>query len=99
MKMASLKQKWSDHAKGPALKEDDEYYPSLYLDEKLLDAMGVATERVGTELIMTAKVRVSNVSESKSGARSMGFEIVEAAMKSPDEDDDKAGKMFPNDRK
>jgi hypothetical protein len=95
MKLSSLKQKYSDLSK-PVGAESDEYYPSLYLDEKQLEAMGVNSERVGTELTMTATVRVSSVSESKSGSRSMSFEIVEAAMSPKSKDKDAAAVLFPN---
>lgn len=95
MKLASLKQKYSDMDK-PASVSSDEYYPSLYLSEKQLEAMGVNSERVGTALTMTATVRVSSVSESKSGSRSMSFEIVEAAMSPKTKDKDAASVLFPN---
>ncbi len=98
MKLASLKQKWSDSAKQPLDKATDEYYPTVYFDEALLDALDVETARVGTELQMIAVVRVATVSESKSGSRSMSFEIIEAAMAPKEKEADKAAVLFPNER-
>lgn len=95
MKLASLKQTYDEWSK-PAGVDRDEYYPSLYLDENNLDAMQVENVRVGTEMKMVATVRVSSVSESKNGSRSMSFEIVEASM-GPKENDGKAANiLFPN---
>ncbi len=99
MKLTSMKQKWSDHAKAPLKQADDEYYPSLHLDEALLDKLGIETHRVGTDLHMVAKVRVSSVHESKSGSRSMSLEIIEASIAKPSDDGDKAAVLFPNARK
>lgn len=96
MKLTSLKQKWSDVAE-PS-KSDDVYYPSLYLDEKQLEAMAVDTAKVGTDLTMIATVRVSSLSESKNGPRSMSFEIIEAAMKPKEEGPDAASVLFPDEK-
>lgn len=95
MKLASLKQKYSELSK-PVGAESDEYYPSQYFDEKQLEAMGVDSVRVGTEMTMIATVRVSSVSESKSGSRSMSVEIIEAAMKPKEKEKDAASTLFPN---
>jgi hypothetical protein len=70
-KLTSLKQKYSDWDKPPVGADSDEYYPTLCLNEKQMDASGTDNPRVGTEMTMTATVRVSNISESKNGARSM----------------------------
>lgn len=95
MKLTSLKQspqEWSE----PSVSEKDEYYPSIYLDEGTLDAMEVGNLRVGTEMTMTATVRVSSVNESKGGRRSMSFEFIEAAMSPKEEKPDAASVIFPN---
>lgn len=97
MKLTSLKQsykEWSEPAPGS---DRDEYYPSLYLDENTLEAMGVENVRVGTEMTMISTVRVSSTSESKNGSRSMSLEIIEAAVKPKEEDKDAASILFPND--
>ncbi len=94
MKLASLKQtekQWTE----PAV-DRDEYYPSIYLDENTLDALGVENVRVGTEMKMIATVRVSSVNESKNGSRSMSFEFIEAAMSPKEDDKDAASILFPN---
>lgn len=95
MKLASLKQKYGDMDK-PASATSDEYYPSLYLDGKQLEAVGVDAARVGTDLTMTATVRVSSISESKDGHRSMSFEIIEAAIEPKEKKPDAATVLFPN---
>lgn len=95
MKLTSLKQKYSDLSK-PVGADTDEYYPSLYLDEKQLDAMGIEAGRVGVEMTMMATVRCSSVSDSKNGSRSMSFEIIEAAMTPKVEEKDAASILFPN---
>ncbi len=94
-KLASLKQKYSDMDK-PAGASSDEYYPTLYLDEKQLEAMGIDAARVGTDMTMTATVRVSGVNESKGNHRSMSFEIVEAAIEPKKKEPDAASVLFPN---
>lgn len=95
MKLASLKQKYSELSK-PIGAETDEYYPSQYFDEKQMDAMELDNPRVGSEFTMTAHVRVSNISESKNGSRSMTVEILEAAMTPKDKSPEPASVLFPN---
>lgn len=95
MKLASLKQKYSDMDK-PSDATSDEYYPSLYLDGKQIEAMGVETAKVGTEMTMTATVRVSSLNQSKNGHSSMSFEIVEAAIEPKEKKPDPASVLFPN---
>lgn len=95
MKLASLKQKYSEMDK-PVGVETDEYYPSLYLNEKQMDAIGESNPRVGTEMKMLATVRVSHVSESKNGERSMTIEILEAGFEPKEKKPDAASILFPN---
>lgn len=96
MKMVSLAQKY-DGAETVST-GGGEYYPSLYLDKKQIDALDLDNARVGTEMAMLAKVRVSSMSESKDGHRSMSFEIVEACIKPEAADSGKAATvLFPND--
>lgn len=99
MKLANLAQKYSAIGEKPVGAETDEYYPSLYFDEKQMDAMEIDNPRVGTEMVMTANVRVSNVSESKNGSRSVSFEIIEAGLSAKEDKPDAASILFPNDRK
>ena len=95
--MKSLAQKYSDLSDPkPVGADSDEYYPSLYFDEKQMDALGLGNERVGTEMMMTALLRVSNVSESKNGARSLSVEIIEAEVKPKEKKPDAASILFPN---
>ena len=96
MKLVSLAQKYDDIGSKPVGAETDEYYPGLYLDEKQMEALGIETARVGTDMTMIATVRVSSASESKNGSRSMSFEIIEAAFKAKDPDTDAASVLFPN---
>lgn len=96
-KLTSLKQKYSDMAKDrPSGADSDEYYPCLYLDEKQMEAMGIDVAKVGTEMSMVATVRVSSVSDSKGGGRSISFEIIEAAIEPKKKDPDAASVLFPN---
>lgn len=94
MKLTSLKQKYSELSK-PIEADSDEYYPTLYLDEKQLESMNIDNARVGTEMTMVATVRVSSVSDSKNGARSMSFEIIEAGVKPKEADKDASSVLFP----
>lgn len=96
MKLTSLKQSYKEWSEPAHPADTDEYYPSLYLDEKTLEAMDLDSVRVGTEMTMLATVRVSSVSESKNGSRSMSFEITEAAMTPKEKKPDPASVMFPN---
>lgn len=95
MKLTSLKQTYKEWSE-PAHTDRDEYYPSIYLDERTLDAMAVDNVRVGTEMTMVSTIRVSSVSESKDGVRSMSFEILEAAVSPKEEKPDPASILFPN---
>lgn len=94
-KLVNLAQKYSDMDR-PSDAKNDEYYPCMHLDEKHMDALGVDVAKVGTEMTMTATVRVSSVRDSKSGGRSMDFEIVEAAMQPKEKQPDAASVLFPN---
>ena len=98
MKLASLKQKYSDMDNPTTERSDnDEYYPCLYLSEKQMEALGIdAAPRVGTEMSMVATVRVSSVSDSKGGGRSISFEIIEAGLEPKKKDPDAASVLFPN---
>lgn len=97
-KLVSLKQKYSDMDSPTEAKSDsDEYYPCLYLSEKQMEALGIdAAPRVGTEMSMVATVRVSSVSDSKGGGRSISFEITEAAVGPKTKEPDAASVLFPN---
>jgi len=94
-KLASLKQNYKDWSE-PATAGKDEFYPSLYLEGKSLDAMKIDTARAGTEMTMLATVRVSSISDNANGARSMSFEVLEAAMTPKTEEKDAASVLFPN---
>lgn len=94
-KLASMKQKYSELSK-PVGADSDEYYPCLYFDEKQMDALGAENPRVGAEMTMTATVRVSNISESKNGSRSMSVEIIDAALEPKEKKPDAASVLFPN---
>ncbi|CAA2140451.1 hypothetical protein [Hyphomicrobium sp. ghe19] len=98
MKLVSLAQKYDEPSSKPEGATSDEYFPSLYFDEKQIDAMGIDTVRVGTLMTMTATVRVSSMSESK-GGRSMSLEITEAAMEPKDKGPDVASVLFPSEGK
>lgn len=97
MAMASLKESWKDRTE-PAGVDTDEYYPTLYLSEPQLDAMGLKNDRVGTEMVMIATVRVASVSDNKNGVRSMTFELLEGEMKPKEEKPDPASILFPNEK-
>lgn len=96
MKLNSLKKTRADmETSVVAGGEEDEFYPSLYLDGKQVEAMGLDGARVGAEMVMMAKVRVASVSENRGGMKSASVEVLEAATK-PASDDDDASVMFPN---
>lgn len=96
MKLVSLKQKYSEMSAPKSGSDNDEYFPNLYLEEKQIEAMNIDTARVGTEMQMIATVRVSSVSDSKGGSRSMSFEIIEAAVSPKETKQDAASILFPN---
>lgn len=96
MKLTSLAQKYSDLSSKPAGAETDEYFPTLYFDEKQMKALGVDAARVGTDMTMIATVRVSSMSESKNGSQSMTLEIVEAGLGPKEKETDAASILFPN---
>lgn len=96
MKLVSLGEKYSEMSCGPCGEKDGEYYPSLYLNEKQIEALGIDNARVGTDMTMTATVRLSSLSESKGGSRSMSFEIMEAAISSKEAKAEASSVLFPN---
>lgn len=98
MALTSLKESYKDRVE-PAGIDSDEYYPTLYLSEKQLDAMGLNNERVGTEMTMIANVRVASVSDNKNGVRSMTVELLAGEMKAKEEKSDAAAVLFPNEKK
>ena len=95
MKLVSLKQTYKEWSE-PAAVDSDAYYPSIYFNEKTLDAMGIDTMRVGTEMLMISKVGVSSVNEQANGSRSMSFELLEAGFKPAEDEKDAASILFPN---
>lgn len=98
MKLASLKQKYSDMIGEPKGAETDEYYPSLHLDDRQIEALeaGDSDLRVGKEMTMVATVRVSSFHDAKNGNRSMSFEVLEAALSPKEKSPDAASVLFPN---
>lgn len=98
MNMVSLAQKYGDLDR-PADVSSDEYFPSLYLEGKQIEALGIDPARVGTDMTMIATVRVASLSESKSGHRSVSFEIVEASIVPKKDAPDAASVLFPNEGK
>lgn len=97
MKLASLKQSYKEWTgEKPVGAERDEYYPTLYLDEKALDSMGLDAVKAGAEMTMVSTVRVSSVSDNANGSRSVTFEIIEAAVEPKAEQRDASSILFPN---
>lgn len=96
MKLTSLGEKYSDLSDRPLDGKNDEYFPSLYLSEKQIEDLGIDNVRVGTEMQMVAVVRLSSLSESKGGSRSMSFEITKAAISPKEDKADASSVLFPN---
>lgn len=94
MELKSLKQ--SDREWNGASSTSAEHYPSIYIEGKSLDELGVGNPKVGTEMTMVSTVRVSSVSARADGTRSMSLEILEAGLKLKDEPRDPARTLFPN---
>lgn len=57
---------------------DEVYYPSVYLDQKQMKALGLSRASVGDEMQMVARVRVRSISDSVRGGGSIDMEILEA---------------------
>ena len=96
MKLTSLGEKYSELSDRPLDGKNDEYFPSLYLSEKQIEDLGIDNVRVGTEMQMIAVVRLSSLSESKGGSRSMSFEITKAAISPQEDKADASSVLFPN---
>jgi hypothetical protein len=79
MKLASLKETSSDWSK-PVGAESDEYYPTIYLNEKQIKSLKAEGHKVGDELTFVAKVRVASTSETKNGAASLSMELIEGCL-------------------
>lgn len=93
MKMTDLGQKWDE----PSVVSEggnEKYYPTLYLGKKQMKAAGLAGEEVGSELIMTAKVRVRSISDSMTGGGSMDLEIIQASFEESKEGGDTASILY-----
>lgn len=93
--LVSLKQKYSDSAP-KAGSDDDAYYPSIYLEEKQIKALGLEALTVGTKMTMTATVSVSSWNENEGGNNSMSFKFIEAAVEPIEKKPDAASVLFPN---
>lgn len=78
MKMTDLGQKW-DEPSVVTEGGDEKYYPTIYLNKKQMKAAGLGGSEVGSEMLMTAKVRVRSISDSFTGGGSMDLEIIEAS--------------------
>lgn len=92
-KMVSLGRRYD----GPeATGTSEESFPSIYLEGKQIEALGLDAARVGSEMTMVAKVRVSSLSQYKGGEGSMSIEVIEAMIKPVDTDTDAASVLFPN---
>ncbi len=96
MKLTSLGEKYSELSDRPLDGKNDEYFPSLYLSEKQIEDLGIDNVLVGTEMQMVAVVRLSSLSESKGGPRSMSFEITKAAISPKEDKADASSVLFPN---
>lgn len=96
-KMTSLATKWSDYDK-PMSAKDDTYYPSIGLNDKQLDGAGLDKARVGDEFVMTAKVRVSSLSEHKAGSKNISLDVCEASFSAAVEEPDKASVLYPEEK-
>jgi len=94
MELKSLKQ--SDREWNGASSTSDEHYPSIYIEGKSLDELGVGNPKVGTEMTMVSTVRVSSISARSDGSRSISLEVLEASLGPKDPPMDKAAIIFPN---
>lgn len=64
--------------------ESDVYYPSMYIDGDQVTALGLDKAKVGGEMMMVAKVRVSSLSKHESNGgkvrQSASLEVLEMAV-------------------
>jgi hypothetical protein len=85
MKMIDLGEKpGKDYPAIPSKPKDEKYYPSLYLSDEQIKTLGVKSANVGDETLLQLKVRVSSLSENKSGRRSVTLEMIEAMVEEKD---------------
>ena len=77
----------------------EESFPSIYLEGKQIEALGLDMARVGSELTMVAKVRVASLSQYKGGEGSMSIEVIEAMIKPIEPETDAASALFPSEGK
>ena len=96
MKMTDLGQKW-DELSVVTEGGDEKYYPTIYLGKKQMKAAGLAGSEVGTELLMTAKVRIRSISDSVTGGGSMDLELIEAAFGEVPSNKDTASILYGKD--
>lgn len=77
--------------------DDETYYPSLYLDQKQMKALGLSRASVGDEMQMIARVRVRSISDSVRGGGSIDMEILEAGFGEMPTGKDRATILYGND--
>lgn len=77
--------------------EDETYYPSIYLDQKQMKALGLSGAKIGAEMQMVAKVRVRSISESAKGGGSIDIEILEAGFGEAAAGKDRAAILYEDD--
>lgn len=92
MKLANLKYDPSVEEVAP----DRDHYPSLYLDAKKLEAMGVGPLKAGDDMVLIANVKVRSVSETDTGRRDATLDLIEASLKPKEEEVDASKILFPN---
>jgi hypothetical protein len=76
---------------------DEIYYPSLYLDQKQMKALGLSRTEVGCKMQMIAQVRVRSISDSARAGGSIDIEILEAAFQEIPKKKDRASILYGDD--
>jgi len=96
MKLTSLAQNYGEYDRPSVV--DEAYYPTIYLDSKQIEAMGLDAFKVMDNLSMMATVRICNKNEGKSGM-SITLEILEAGVEASTKKPAAETILFPDDAK
>lgn len=92
MPMTSLKKSYGNMAGVP----DDDYYPSLCLDDAQVKSLGITATPVGSIMTMTATVCLCKRTEDDDSGMRIEFEINEASFSPKEKPRDASTILFPD---
>ena len=78
--------------------EPKETFPSIFLSKEHIDRLGLSSDDLGVEMVLTALVKVESFSVDErvdgESSKNASLAVTEAELSSPSSDSDKASKIF-----